>query len=92
MTLPSKPKILPYLTVVPGRHPENKMHTILGHAKNAVQGYPKSGGFRWNRELRCGNVCGGQVYRWNYEIHDWELLYEIEPGSWKADLPWKDEK
>lgn len=91
MTLPSKPKILPYLTVVPGRHPENKMHTSLGHAKNAVQVYPRSGG--WRSDPNKGwPVCGGQVYRWDYEIHDWELLYDIEPGSWQADLPWKGEK
>lgn len=90
MTLPSKPKMLPYLSVVPGRRPENKMHTSLGHAKNAVQNYPKNGGWRHDRE-KGGTVCGGQIYQWCSECNEWELLYDVAPGSWQADLPWRNE-
>jgi hypothetical protein len=45
MPTPPKPplKVYPYMTVIPGRRPEVKLHTNIGQGKNAMRQYPK-----WN--------------------------------------------
>lgn len=57
------PKIDPYLTIIPGRTPEQKLHSKIGHAKNAFSqaSYYKG---RW-----------GQLFEW--KDGEWSLLFDI---------------
>lgn len=61
--LPAQPKVFPFLTVIPGRRPQQKMHTSVGHAKNAFQ------------DTGYGRHRTGQLYKWSGE--GWELLYDV---------------
>lgn len=57
------PSIMPYLTIIPGRQPNQKLHKAIGHAKNAFSqaSYYKG---RW-----------GELYEW--KDGEWVLLYTI---------------
>lgn len=78
------PKIRPYLTIVAGRAPREKLHTSLGHAKNAMTYTPGRSGTVWGLD----------------EHGEWQLLFEvtaeyIEPtdgryGRWIQHIPWRD--
>jgi hypothetical protein len=80
-TLQPAIKVYPFLTVIPNRHPAQKLHTSLGHAKNAVHArmfYVRNGGYATTVPI--------QLYK--YENDDWVLLYDIPSGTRKDDLPW----
>lgn len=75
--LPKQPEPMPYLTVVVGRKPEQKLHKRIADAKNAFD-TPKR-----NPEVpkRTGSASGythgwGQIYGWNG--HGWQLLIEVK--------------
>lgn len=75
------PKFHPYLTIVPGRRPEQKTHTSLGHAKNAML-------------IPCGYttgyiVRGGQIWEYDSEGGEWAMIYEVAPGTLESQVPWK---
>jgi hypothetical protein len=72
-TLPTKPKIFPYLTVIEDRNPVQKMHATLGHAKNAFSFEEWYGG-RY-----------GQMYE--YKDGDWVLLYDIPKPEIVEEIP-----
>lgn len=67
----------PYLTVVPRRQPEQKIHKTLGHAKSAITNQI------WYSE---GSFHDMKVYV--YDDGAWQLIYDIPKGTRKADLPW----
>lgn len=76
------PKVLPvvhvpYMTVIPGRRPETKVHKRISDAKNAFD-TPKPNRF----------VVDGQKYGRNY-THGWGQLYEFKDGEWHLlfDVP-----
>lgn len=76
MTLPSpQPKFMPYLSIIPNRRPEQKTHTNIGHAKNAVN---DKLGYR-------GASCDMQIFE--YRDNGWELLYDIKKGD--LEPPWR---
>lgn len=57
------PQIKPYLTIIESRNPNQKLHSALGHAKNAFDQSQYYLG-RW-----------GQLYE--YRDGEWILLYDI---------------
>lgn len=81
-----QPKVPVYATIIPSRTTKGvvAMHMQLGHAKNAVTTqtcgpYDRSrGGYA---------VDEAEVY----ELVDgaWRLLWRIERGTYKDDLPWR---
>lgn len=88
-SLSPTPRATPYLTIIPDRSPVQKVHTSLGHAKNALT-YDK------RRE--------GTLWEWNTEQGAWELLYTVtveyvKPplhearswGHWIQTVPWREE-
>lgn len=67
-----------YLSRIPRRRPEEKLHTGIGHAKSAVTAYFSGGEFGYtgpSMEI--------------YELVDggWKLLYSVVGGD--LELPWK---
>lgn len=77
MTQTPKPlRPQPYMSVVPGRSPEQKAHMTLGHAKSAVGA--KLNAYR-------GSYYDMAIYEW--KNNGWELLYDIPKGTKVA--PWK---
>lgn len=72
MVMP-EPKVFPYLTIIPGRRPEQKMHEKIGHAKNAFEQHPGSG-------YRCRY---GKLYQ--YIDGEWVLLYDIPEQTYTVD-------
>lgn len=77
-----KPAPTPYLTVIPGRRPEQKVHTSINAAKNAF------GPGRRNDNLRSPH--GGRYYSLN--THGWGQLYQMVDGEWELlyDVPQPD--
>lgn len=75
-----KPKLTPYiyLTIIPRRWPEQKMHADLGHAKSAVS---------YNCGHRRGTNQDMAIYEWKND--EWVLLWEIPEGTEYEDLPWR---
>lgn len=69
-TLPFIP--VPFMTVIPGRKPEQKVHKRLTDAKSAF-GTPK-----YNPFFR---VVGGKKYGYG-TTHGWGQLYEFKDGEW----------
>jgi hypothetical protein len=63
--LPEQPKVFPYLTIVNERHPKQKMHATLVHAKNA---------FSANWAARSLHRTG-QLFEWVGD--SWDLLYDV---------------
>lgn len=81
MTLPSpQPKIMPYLTIIPSRRPMQKLHTNIGHAKNAING--KIGAYRGGAE------CDMELLE--HQDGGWVVIYEVNKGDRVA--PWQVEK
>ena len=92
-----------YLSYVPGRGygSHQKIHSALGHAKNAVGRRPDYGGkrrhlyeeidgIRTGRSINDHQVVGGQIWHWS--IDHWELLFDIAPGAWRSEVPWAKTK
>lgn len=90
--LPKQPTVMPFLTVIPRRYPEQKMHTSLGAAKNAFfEGrygdlYEwKDGGWVLLYEVpqpeteRAGNGYYG--YRRYIETRPWKLAPAVDAGN-----------
>lgn len=67
-----RPKVFPYLTICPHRSPVQKLHTAIGHAKNAFQNP-----YSYNTN-RVGTM-------WQMVDGEWELLYTVER---EGKLPW----
>lgn len=90
-------EIPPYLTMIPDRIPYQKTHRNLGEAKNAVAYH--AGGGRYLRERIDGTftgqrkyvskVRGGQIWKLAEDGKAYELLYDIPPGSYQNELPWR---
>ena len=77
--LPSpRPKLTPYLTIIPDRRPVQKTHSNIGHAKNALNG--RIGYYS-------GSPCDMELYE--HVDGDWKLLYRIAKGERVA--PWQVE-
>lgn len=72
-TLPFIP--VPYMTVIPGRTPKQKVHKRLSDAKNAFT-RRKSNRFEYVRP--CDNVRNWLTYS-----HGWGQLYEFKDGEWQ---------
>lgn len=77
-TLTPDVKIRPYLTILPYRSPEQKIHTTLGSAKSAVS---------YNCGDRRGTNQDMAIYEWKND--EWVLLWEIPEGTMYEDLPWR---
>jgi hypothetical protein len=71
-------KSRPYLSIIPTRSPEQKTHTSLGHAKNAVNNKIWSG-YSHRHDMA--------IYEW--VDNDWKLLYDIPAGTTENNLPWR---
>lgn len=71
-----KPPATPYLTVIPGRRPEQKVHKRLSDAKNAFD-TPRA-----NDKIK---VPYGALY-YNQHTHGWGQLYEWVDGEWSLLL------
>ena len=77
LKLPTAPKAPRFLTVIPARIPEQKLHTSIGNAKNAVS-------FRVG--YSSGAVCDMAIYEW---VNDaWVQRFDIPDGTKFKDLPW----
>ena len=76
MTKPVLPFIpVPFMTVIPGRRPEQKVHKRLSDAKNAFA-TPKPNKFFRKGKFAYGTTHGwGQLYE--FKDGDWQLLYEV---------------
>lgn len=68
----------PYLTVIPDRLPKQKVHTNLGHAKNAINYRTDA----WGQ----GTPSECLLYEWKDD--EWQLLYRVPAGTSKKNLPW----
>lgn len=68
-TLPFIP--VPFMTVIPGRTPKQKVHKRLSDAKNAF-GTPKHNPF----------TPAGGPYGYTH-THGWGQLYEFKDGEWQ---------
>jgi hypothetical protein len=78
MTLPDpQPKFTPYLSIIPHRKPQQKTHSNIGHAKNAVNG-------KWNTWR--GAECDMQIFEFSDD--GWQLLYDIKRGD--TEPPWRE--
>lgn len=72
-TLPFIP--VPFMTVIPGRRPEQKVHKRLSDAKNAFD-TPKYNPINFTRP------DDGDIDRLAY-THGWGQLYEFKDGEWQ---------
>jgi hypothetical protein len=77
--LPNPHTYKPYMTEVKGRRPFRKIHTSIGHAKNALLMY----GSVYN------TIRGGKLYDWNTDTNEWSLLYDIPENSPESKIPWR---
>lgn len=68
-----QPGIQPYLTIIPNRYPQQKLHAKIGFAKNAFQ---NPWGYNTNRV--------GTLWEWVDGV--WELLYTVER---EGNPPWR---
>lgn len=66
-----QPEVMPYLTVIEGRKPKQKLHKRISDAKNAFD-TPKPNPV----------LYGGNKHQRNY-THGWGQLYEWVDGEWK---------
>lgn len=74
-------KVYPYLTICPDRRPKQKVHTSLGHAKNAIIARDN-----WGVGLR--EDCA--IYEW--QDNQWHLLFEIPKGTCSRSMPWHNKE
>jgi hypothetical protein len=64
----------PYMTDVPGRNIKVKVHKTIGQAKNAILGsHPRDTAL---------------IYQWDSVADAWAVLFEVEPGTPKDQMPW----
>jgi hypothetical protein len=82
--MPQKPPPPPaFLSEVPSRSyaagGTYKHHRNIGHAKAAIIATGS-----WSHGYR-----GGKIYEWNLQTHDWDLIFDVPPGTREDDLPWK---
>jgi hypothetical protein len=70
-------KSRPYLTIIPNRIPQQKTHTSLGNAKNAISYKVERNGTQWDMA----------VYEW--VDGEWSLLWDIPEGTKEHELPWR---
>lgn len=96
MTELIKPPTRFWLSVCPFRTPIQKLHTSLGHARNAVGGrslwggkylYEEIDGIRTGRSAFAREVEPGQIWEWNGS--DWDLVHDIPKGTLDVRLPWR---
>jgi len=71
-------KATPYLSVIPDRHPRQKVHANLGHAKNAVI---------YRDQWRRGIPEDCVIFEWKND--QWQVLYEIPKGTRGDAMPWQ---
>lgn len=64
-------KATPYMSIVEGRKPRQKVHTSIGHAKNAFD-TPKV-----NK-----NIGTGYKYNPYVHTHGWGAIFEHKGGDW----------
>lgn len=70
------PKTVPWLTIIPLRKPEMKVHASETLAKNAVVS-----------SMYGGSISTGiHVYRWDSPTEEWVLVYDIPRGERR--IPW----
>lgn len=92
-------KVSPYLTIVEGRKPRQKVHTHLSHAKNAFD-TPKMNHLVPGYSGSMGAHTHGWGAIYEYSGTEWKLLYEIpQPteadgfeGKWRTEYetrPWR---
>lgn len=84
MTKPNLiPKVKPYLTIIEDRRPVQKMHSSLGHAKNA---------FTFDRS-RAGTLWEWKDGDWSllHTITRKRTNTDYYSG-WKQSIPWHKEK
>lgn len=77
-----------YLSYVPGRGRYSKFagfkqHKNIGHAKLAINQA------LYNYRGRSTHRMG--IWEFNFETHNWDLLFDIAPGTLISNLPWKKE-
>lgn len=77
-----------YLTYVPGRdawrkYPGFKQHRMLNHAKNAINNALSQYGWRKTSPHRM------KIWEFNFSTNEWDLLYDIAPGTPISELPWR---
>lgn len=69
----------PYLTVIPDRIPQQKVHKNIGQAKNAVS-------YRASLHYKRGIPNDCQVYEW--KDSQWVILWDIPAGTEVDEMPW----
>lgn len=78
-----------FLTYVPGRdiysrkYSGFKQHKRIGDAKNAINQALSSYGNR-----QSGHRMG--IWEFNFSTNEWDLLYDIAPGTKVHELPWRE--
>lgn len=79
-------EMYPYLSVMENRSPEQKLHSNLGHAKNAIG---QGGGYDYRNDKYVRMARGGQIYEWDPIHNEWKLLYDVPARTPVSELPWK---
>ncbi|MGT2461148.1 hypothetical protein [Sinomonas atrocyanea] len=74
---PTAPKAAAWQTVIPGRRPEKKAHTTLGHAKSAVRG----------RIYRTADA-DMEILELDPITGTFKTLYLIPKGTPRDQMPW----
>ena len=77
--MPNPLKIQPFLTVIPGRTPKQKLHANIGHAKLAIRNampYSPTKGCYYDM----------QMFEWKDGA--WALLHDFPSGTTTLELPW----
>ena len=69
----------PYLSVVPGRFPDKKIHHSLSHARAAISN-------------ACYHSLHQDCQIYEYTASGWQLLENVPKGTHKDHLPWKKAK
>jgi hypothetical protein len=67
-------KVTPFMSIVEGRTPRQKVHTHLAHAKNAFDP------LKINKKIVEISPNG---MRWVRHTHGWGAIFEHKDGEWK---------
>lgn len=78
-----------FLTYVAGRNIYQrkysgfKQHKRIGDAKNAINQALSSYGHQ-------GSAHRMGIWEFNFATNQWDLLYDIAPGTKRSELPWRN--
>lgn len=86
MDSPNPVKVTPYLTIIPGRLPRQKMHSTLGHAHNAINTA------LWQGRNRGVDGSLEEMAVFQFTGVEWVEIEHYPVGTKERDLPWRKGK